>query len=235
MAQGDVSKAVGKRREVAKALLTSMQAHEARLLAALGEKLGADASEAGEGAGFGAVLGSMRRAEERALERLISSDVAHEVELADDHEPLRVRDQAHERARRALSDARDLVATVYGGELAVSLRLAGALPRSSEALLQKLEQAVAQLKTATAPPSAKSFALVELGQIALSLDEVRASLEAAVLTVKGEEAQARATLTAKQEALADFDDTHRAVTHLFNALAYAADLDDVGGVRIGLE
>jgi hypothetical protein len=40
MGQGDVSKAVGRRREVAKALLTSIQTHEARLLAALGGEVG---------------------------------------------------------------------------------------------------------------------------------------------------------------------------------------------------
>lgn len=233
MAQEDVSKSVGRRREVAKALLTSIQAHEERLVGGLVDALGAEASEAGTGAAFRAVLGSMRRAEERALERLIASDVAHEGELADDKEPLRARDAAHEEARRVLLDARSLVATVYGEGFAASARLAGKLPRSSEALLQKLEQAVSQLKSAQVPDTSKTFALVDLGQIAGTLDEARASLEAALGVVKAEEAQARATLTAKQEALADFEDTHRAVTHLFNALAYTADLDDIGGVAIG--
>lgn len=67
-------------------------------------------------------------------EALVRADAAHEVELADDTEPRKQRDEAAEKVRRILSDLRTAVETTYGGIGLPRLQLRENIPHDPSAL-----------------------------------------------------------------------------------------------------
>lgn len=79
-------------------------------------------------------------------EALVRADAAHEVELADDSEPRKQRDDAAEKIRRILSDLRTAVETTYGGVGLPRLHLGENIPQDATALALLTRTVLVQLR-----------------------------------------------------------------------------------------
>jgi hypothetical protein len=233
MSQGVVSKMVERRQRNAGDLLSAIQQHEAQVAGELEATLGGGAAGS-EVVGVGSVLRAMVRAEEGALAAMVAADLAHDGELSDDEVALTERDEAFGRARAAVLEAKEGVAAVFGEVFARRVRLAGRLPETHDGLLLLLGQVVEKLKDPdnASPAPVKLAVTMNLDVVIPVLEEAQQQLKDALARVKDEESQARATLLAKQKAIAAFDETHRRMVALFNGLVLGAGLEGLGGFSV---
>jgi len=146
------------------------------------------------------LVGRMIASENEALGR---ADAAHEVELADDTEPRKLRDETAEKVRRNLNDLRTAIETTYGGVGLPRLQLNENIPQDSSALAILARSVLVNLRD-------ESIKLPAARRRGLSLDreafaeELAADLpllDKALAAVAREAREAEATLRARRLAM----------------------------------
>jgi hypothetical protein len=162
-------------------------------------------------------------------EVLTKADAAHELELADDTEPRKQRDDSAEKIRRTLADLRTAVETTCGAAGLPRLHLADTIPQDPSALAVLARSVLSTLKDESIKLPAARRKGLSLDRLAFA-EEVAAdlpTLDKALAVVAREAREAEATLRAKRMAL---DANDRAFTRgaaFLSATFTLAGLDDI--------
>jgi hypothetical protein len=159
---------------------------------------------------------------------VVSSDLAHIAELADDDAPRRARDAHESETRAAIAEVQEIATGLYGPRVLATLRLAGALPSDPRKLALfagAAADAIAALKPADLPAPRIEGAKVSMKAWAETLRTPSAKLTAALGDVAREEAEAVGTLAAKNAALTAFDTFTPRAADVLEALLRLAGMD----------
>ncbi len=187
---------------------------------AVGEKLKAVLGDAApDAAATIRALGDVIRRDAAAM---VAADEAHEAELADDAAPRAARDAAFETVSSLLGEVRATTAVAYGEAAVAELGFAGKTLREPMALVALAGTVVERL------PRLRDRAPVTLAlrfdpavyeaALAPAIAALRASLD----EVRREAREAEATHTAKQRALATYDERFAAAASALTGLFHLA-------------
>ena len=172
------------------------------------------------------LVGRMIASENEALGR---ADAAHEIELADDTEPRKQRDENAEKVRRNLIDLRTAIETTYGGVGLPRLQLNENIPHDPSALAMLARTVLVNLRD-------ESIKLPAARRRGLSLDreafaeELAADLpllDKALAAVAREAREAEATLRAKRLAMEANDRAFTRGAAFLSAAFTLAGLDEL--------
>jgi hypothetical protein len=172
------------------------------------------------------LVGRMIASENEALTR---ADAAHEIELADDTEPRKQRDETAEKVRRNLKDLRTAIETTYGAVGLPRLQLSDTIPHDPSALAMLARTVLVHLRD-------ESIKLPAARRRGLSLDreafaEELASdlplLDKALAVVAREAREAEVTLRAKRLALESNDRAFTRGAAFLSATFTLAGLDEL--------
>jgi hypothetical protein len=162
-------------------------------------------------------------------EALVRADAAHELELADDTEPRKARDEAAEKVRRILADLHAAVETTCGSAGLPRLHLAERIPNDPSALAILARSVLASLRDESAKLPAPRRRGLSLDREAFA-EELAAdlpTLDKALAAVAREAREAEVTLRAKRLAMDASDRAFiRGAAFLSSTFALAG-LDDI--------
>lgn len=217
-----MSRLVSRRTRSARSVRQSAATHAD----SVGARLDAEFAAAGVAAppmdevikGLGRIIGARSDAMERA-------DRAHEEELSDDAEPRHARDVAYADLAESFANLRDVIGVVGSAALVKRLGLSGRTPRTPDELLQAARIVRGRLAQ-IAIPQAPGLA-VDAPALAGRLDADIAALEQALTEVDREAREAEATLQAKHEAMAAYDQAFSGAAAALSALFLLADEPDL--------
>jgi hypothetical protein len=197
--------------QVAQAAETHAQAVAEKLKAVLGE-----------GAPDAAAIRALGAVVRRDAAALVAADAAHEAELADDVAPRAARDAAVEAVYRLLGEVRASTAVAFGEAVATELGFAGTTPREPVALAALATTVGGRL------PKLRDRAPVVPGlrfdpaPYEAALPPAVAALRASLDDVRREAREAETTYTAKQRALATYDERFGAAASALTGLFHLA-------------
>lgn len=214
-----MSKMVSDRARAARRVAQSATTHAETVGARLDAEFAAAAVDgAPPGAALLGSLGALITARAAAME---AADRAHETELADDILPRADRDGAFEALLSTFADLRDVVGVVGGSTLVKRMGLAGAAPRTPDALIQAGKMALQRLRTLGLPD--KPGLQTDAAALAEQLERRIVALGDALIAVDREAREAEATLQAKHQAIAAYDQAFSGAAAALSALFVLAD------------
>jgi len=172
------------------------------------------------------LVGRMIASENEALGR---ADAAHEVELADDAEPRKQRDETAERVRRILADLRTAVETTYGGVGLPRLHLSEAIPSDPSTLAMLARTVLVDLRDDTIKLPAPRRRGLSLDRSAFA-EEIAADLpqlDKALAAVAREAREAEVTARARRLAMEANDRAFQRGAAYLSATFTLAGLDEL--------
>jgi hypothetical protein len=162
-------------------------------------------------------------------EALVRADAAHEVELADDTEPRKQRDEAADRVRRILSDLRAAIETTYGAACLSRLHLAEAVPLDPSALAVLTRSVLVCLRDESVrlPPPRRRGLSLDREAFAEELATELPLLDKALAVVAREAREAEATLRARRLTMEANDRAFARGAEFLSAAFKLAGLDEL--------
>lgn len=217
-----MSRTVSRRAQAARRVHQSAEAHADTIGARLDAEFAA-AGIAGPPAGdMIRALGDLIMVRVEAME---VADRAHDEELADDAGPRHDRDVAVEALAAAFPTLRNIMAVVGDAALVKRLGLAGRTPRTPDELVQAAKIVHARL-TEVPIPRQEGLAVDPVALAALLAGKIGA-VTRALFAVDREVREAEATLQAKHQAIAAYDQTFSGAAAALSALFVLADETDL--------
>lgn len=162
-------------------------------------------------------------------EALVRADAAHEVELADDTEPRKARDEAAEKVRRCLAYLHAAVETTCGSAGLHRLHLTENVPNDPSALAILARSVLTNLRDESIklPADRRRGLSLDRGAFAEELAADLPALDRALAAVAREAREAEVTLRAKRQAMEASDRAFSRGASLLSATFALAGLDDV--------
>lgn len=217
-----MSKMVSDRARAARRVAQSARAHAE----SVGARLDAEFATAGvEAPPAGAMIESLGALITARADAMEAADRAHEAELADDVLPRDDRDAAFEALLVEFTGLRDVVAVVGGARLVKRLGLAGAAPRTADALLQAARMTRERLRVIPLP--AARGVQIDADALIGAFDAGIEALAKALVAVDREAREAEATLQSKHQAMATYDQAFSGAAAALSALFVLADEPDL--------
>jgi hypothetical protein len=170
----------------------------------------------------------MIASENDALNR---ADAAHEVELADDTEPRKLRDDAADKLRRILSDLRTAIETTHGAVALPRLHLTDNISQDPSALAMLARSVLVHLRDDSVKlPAARRRGLsLDREAFAEELATELPVLDKALAAVAREAREAEVTLRAKRLAMEANDRAFARGAEFLSATFVLAGLDELAG------
>jgi hypothetical protein len=162
---------------------------------------------------------------------MVDADAAHEAELGDDEAIRRARDEAASALSDKLVELREVLTGVYGTASASAV-FAGPTPEDPVVLSRFAGELGTQLARIKLPAPRVKGAKLDIAETATALQEQSATLDTHLNDVARELREAQATLEAKNQAMAAYDELFLGVaTTLSGLLRLAGKADLAARVR----
>ncbi len=177
------------------------------------------------------LLTLVSRALDASKTRMVEADAAHEAELGDDEPVRRARDEAASTLSDKVIELREILTGVYGSATASAV-FAGPTPEDPVVLSRFAGEVATQLVRVKLPPPRIKGAKLDTAETASALQEHSATLDMHLKGVARELREAQATLDAKNQAMAAYDELFSGVaTTLTGLLRLAGKADLAARVR----
>jgi hypothetical protein len=177
------------------------------------------------------VMTLVSRALGAAKTQMVEADTAHEAELGDDEPIRRTRDEAAQALSDKLVELREVLTGVYGAATASAV-FAGPTPEDPVVLSRFAGEVAIQLARVKLPAPRIKGAKLDTAETASTLQEKRATLDTLLKDVARELREAQATLDAKTQAMAAYDELFGgAATTLSGLLRLAGKADLAAKVK----
>ncbi len=226
------SKQITDRQKSAAAVIAAAQSHGPRVAEAFDALFQPVAIKGQRIPDAGQMFALCAAALEVATARLIEADVTHEQELADDEAPRAKRDELTDGLYADIVELREVATGLLGASSLSLLRLTGPTPRDPVVLSRLARDVSSVLSTQKLPKSRVRGATFHAADWIERLDDRSKQLDKAIATVAREAREAEATITAKNKAMVEFDDTFRRVATLLSAaLSIAGEAELAARVR----
>jgi hypothetical protein len=161
-----------------------------------------------------------------AAVRMVEKDEAHEAELGDDAGVREARDEAKAALYSELVDLREILVGGYGGAVAAKV-FTGATPEDPVLLARYAGEVADDLEKIKLPRPRLKGAKLDVAEVAASLRDKRAQLEASWKDVQREVREAQQTLDAKNGAMSAYDETFSGVASTLSGLLRLAGKPDL--------
>jgi hypothetical protein len=183
------------------------------------------------------LLRLLAREEQQRILAVSQADEAHDIELSDDAPGLRRRDEATSQGRQLIIATRNLIAVTFGAGYAEQLGLTGGSPRYPRDVLAALVRVASKWKAheADAPPPIEGALALDLSVFLPRFEAAAQELLQSMDHVDQEDTEAAVTMSRRQAALEDFDDTHRDVAQVINGLTRLSGLSNLKMLSIAPE
>jgi hypothetical protein len=177
------------------------------------------------------LLTLVSRALDAAKTQMVEADAAHEAELGDDEPVRRARDEAAQALSDKIIELREVLTGVYGAAT-TSTVFTGPTPEDPVVLSRFADEVATQLARVKLPAARIKGAKLDTAEIASALQERRGTLDTQLKDVAREVREAQATLDAKNQARAAYDELFGgAATTLAGLLRLAGKTDLAAKVR----
>ena len=216
------SKQVIDRQKLGELVLATSETHVTALTARLKSELSPHLQRGETLPDFAQVSALFLRWLADAQKTLIAADLAHERELADDAAPRRARDDAASEVRGQLISLREMVSVMYDPSAVQELGIIGDTPSDAVAVSRQATAVLSALGTVKLPKPRRKGAEVNLKEIEAELRPAAASLSKALSAVPREVREAEVTLSARNQAMAEYDRRYSATTAVLSALLLSA-------------
>jgi hypothetical protein len=177
------------------------------------------------------------REEQQRILAVSEADKAHRSEVSDDAPGIQRRDEATSRGRQLIISTRNMVAVTFGAGYAEQLGLTGGSPRYPREVLAALAHIASQWRAhgGSAPPPIEGALGLDVSVFLPRFEAAAQELLQAMDHVDQEDAEAAVTMSRRQAALEDFDDTHRDVAQVINGLTRLSGLSNLKMLSISPE
>lgn len=206
------SRAVNERIKHVESLISMIDLHEVELVGPLSEVF----SHA-EGIDANSLLSSHLGLVSKALEALEDAEREVELEASDDQQYRDARDAAIAKLSTTLNDTRLLFEAAYSKELAAEYGFTEDLPRSPASLKKSAEASVSALRTRALEETSPYGFDLDLAPLADRIETEIIPLITALEDVAREAREIREAIDARNEAMANFDETFRAVAAILHS------------------
>lgn len=177
------------------------------------------------------LLKLVSRALDASKTRMVDADAAHEAELGDDEPIRRARDEAASALSERIVELREVLTGLYGAATASAV-FAGPTPVDPVVLSRFAGEVATQLARVKLPAPRLKGANLDTAEIASALQERRTTLDMQLKDVARELREAQATLDAKNQAMAAYDELFGgAATTLAGLLRLAGKTDLAAKVK----
>ena len=225
------SKQITDREKSARAVVAVGETQSEAAGAALGKLLKPHLAKGEAVPDFALVLTLVSRALDASKARMVEADAAHEAELGDDEPVRRARDEAAATLSDKVVELREVLTGVYGAATANAV-FGGPTPEDPVVLSRFAGEVSSQLTRVKLPAPRIKGAKLDTAETASTLEEHSAALDTHLKHVARELREAQATLDAKNQALAAYDDIFNGVaTTLTGLLRLAGKADLAARVR----
>ena len=177
--------------------------------------------------GLGAFVGWLAALLVHAIATLREADLAYGEELADDDAARSARDEATAALRGILLSARSAVGATYGEAFASNVGLDASVVVRADQLANHGAHVARLLRKHPAPAPNTPGIRVDLRELADGIDARATALQSALGSVRREDREAQATLSARDAALERYARTYSGVGEIFAGLCTLAGLDDL--------
>ncbi len=175
---------------------------------------------------FAAVMRLCSVALEASKLKMVEKDAAHEAELLDDPEVRKRRDDAAFATSHELVELREVLTGLYGSATAAKV-LPGPTPQDAAMLVRFAGEVAANLKKVEFPAPRVEGAKLDAAHLAKSIGAKGAALAAELKAVQTEVREAEASLSAKNEAIAAYDEVFVAVANGLQGILKLAGRNDL--------
>ena len=221
------SKATVQRQRSAEKVIAAGRTHKERIGAAIGDRYGAKAGEAGE-----TLVTVVTDDLDAKTDAMVRADDAHEVELRDDPSAREARDAAADALNGRLVVTRQQLTAVAGEGYVAKIGFSGSTPRDPVAVLRLGRTVVIGLATESPPPALIPNYEVDPDTWRQPLESLVNELDGHTQAVATEERETEATLVAKRAAIDAYDQAFSATATLIsNLLAMAGEYELAKRVR----
>lgn len=180
------------------------------------------------------VMTLMARALDASKMRMVSADAAHEAELGDDEPARRARDEAASNLSDKIVELREVITGVYGAATATTV-FSGPTPEDPVVLSRFAGEVATQLGKIKLPAPRIKGATLDIADTVSALRAHRVTLDTQLKGVAREVREAQATLDAKTQAMAAYDEVFAgAATALTGLLRLAGKTELAAKVRPSL-
>lgn len=207
------SKMVVDRKKSADAVAAAASTHKARVLEAVKETLGHEASQAA-----GKLLDASAKVLEEKTKALLAADEKHNAELSDDPDLRAARDEHARVLRDKLVEDREVLTGIAGPSYVRQLGFEGTTSDQPDAVLALARAVEKRLGEVEVPRSRLPGYELDPAKWAKGYKEPIAKLAEALEKVRVEQREAEATLVDKQRAMAEFDLTFSRTASLVSLL-----------------
>lgn len=164
---------------------------------------------------------------EDSAKRMVQADQAHIRELSDDDAPREARDEVAAALSAEIVDLRDWLRGLYGVSALKQLGFSDATPRDPVALSHFADQVIRALHSKSLPAPKRSGVSWEAKEVVKKLTSMRDALEKHLKDVARESREAEATLVAKNNAIAAYDERFAEVATFYVGLFRLAGKTDL--------
>ena len=172
------------------------------------------------------VMTLVSRALDTSKARMVEADAAHEAELGDDEPVRKARDEAAAALSDKLVELREVLTGVYG-TAAASTVFAGPTPEDPVVLSRFAGEVATQIARVKLPAARIKGAKLDTAEIASTLQDLRATLHTQLKDVAREVREAQATLDAKNQARAAYDELFGGAATMLTGLLRLAGKPDL--------